>query len=165
MLTLIINVIHIPWITFLVLVVAFYFYYAYKDYYHASLFLTIISMCISTIGAGINTLFFYRMVYVIIGVTVVELSSRLAPYRLADGISEIVDEMEKLNQILEEESLKSLENKGDLNRIREATIYSAILSQKLCTKNKQYKSERIDYLIRTNTEFIIRLGYSILRQT
>lgn len=162
-LTVMINVIHIPWITFLILVAAFYLYYAYKDYYHASLFLTIISMCISTIGAGINTLFFYRMVYVIIGITVVELSSRLVPYRLADGMSEIVEEMERLNKILEEESLRSLENKEDLNRIRETTIYSAILSQKLYIKNEQYKSERIDYLIRTNREFVIRLGYSLLR--
>lgn len=165
MLTAIINGLHIRWLTFLILILAFYLYYAYKDYYHASLFLTVISMCLSTVGVGINTLFFYRMVYVILGVTIVELSSRLVPYRLADGISELVEEMEKLNWILEEESLKSLESKADFNRIREATICSAILSQKLSAKNEQYQSKRIDYLIRTNTEFVIRLGYSLLRQS
>lgn len=163
-LTILMNVIHIRWITLVILVAAFYLYYAYKDYYHASLFLTIISMCISSIGAGINTLFFYRIIYIIIGVTVVELSSRFIPYGLEDGISELVDQMEEINHILEEESLKSKQNQADLNRIREATIYSAILSQKLCLKNKDYQSDRIRFLINVNSEFVIRLSYNILIQ-
>ena len=85
------------------------------------------------------------------------------PYQLEDGINELVAEMERLNNILEKESLASLDGKANLNRIREATVYSAVLSQKLYLKNKQYKSEKVDYLIRTNAEFVIRLGHHILR--
>ena len=161
--TIILNVIRVHWITFALLVVAFYLYYAYKDYYHASLFLTIISMCISTVNAGINTLLFYRIIYVLLGVTVVGITSRFRPYRLEDGINELIIETEQLNSILEEESLLSIEGKADLNRIREAIIYSAVLCQKMYLKNKQYQNAKVDYLIHTNTEFVVRLGHRILR--
>ena len=161
--TIILNVIRVHWITFALLVVAFYLYYAYKDYYHASLFLTIISMCISTVNAGINTLLFYRIIYVLLGVTVVGITSRFIPYRLEDGINELIIETEQLNSILEEESLLSIEGKADLNRIREAIIYSAVLCQKMYLKNKQYQNAKVDYLIHTNTEFVVRLGHRILR--
>lgn len=162
--TIILNVIRVHWITFALLVVAFYLYYAYKDYYHASLFLTIISMCISTVNAGINTLLFYRIIYVLLGVTVVGITSRFIPYRLEDGINELIIETEQLNSILEEESILSIEGKADFNRIREAIIYSAVLCQKMYLKNKQYKNTKVDYLIRTNTEFVVRLGHRVLRE-
>ena len=125
--------------------------------------MTIISMCISTVNAGINQLFFYRVVYVTLGVVIVGLISKIKPYRLEDGIKELVNEIETLNHILEEESIKYVQEKADLDRIREAIIYSAVLCQKLYLKNKKYQDKEVEDLIRLNTEFVVRLGYSILR--
>lgn len=158
-----INVIHVQWVAIGVLVLAFYLIYAYKDYYHMSIFLTIISMSIASVSKGINALVVYRIMYVLLGAGIVELTSGLLPYKLEDGIYELVGEMERLNEILERESILSLEGKANLNRIREAVIYSAVLCQKLYLKNKQYKNEKVNYLISTNTEFVIRLGHSVLR--
>lgn len=159
----IINVIHVQWVAIGVLVLAFYLIYAYKDYYHMSIFLTIISMSIASVSKGINALVVYRIMYVLLGAGIVELTSGLLPYKLEDGIYDLVGEMERFNEILERESILSLEGKANLNRIREAVIYSAVLCQKLYLKNKQYKNEKVNYLISTNTEFVIRLGHSVLR--
>ena len=158
-----INVIHVQWVAIGVLVLAFYLIYAYKDYYHMSIFLTIISMSIASVSKGINVLVVYRIMYVLLGAGIVELTSGLLPYKLEDGIYELVGEMERLNEILERESILSLEGKANLNRIREAIIYSAVLCQKLYLKNKQYKNEKVNDLMSTNTEFVIRLGHSVLR--
>lgn len=158
-----INVVHVRWIALILLVIAFYLIYAYKDYYHMSLFLTIISMCVASVSKGMNALVFYRIIYVLLGAALVEIGSRFMPYKLEDGIYELVQEAERLNEILERESILSLEGKANYNRIREAIIYSAVLCQKLYLKNKQYKNEKVNYLISTNTEFVIRLGHSILR--
>ena len=162
-LTVILDLIPIKGVGIFILVLAFYLYYAYKDYYHTSIFLTVISMSIASVSMEMNALLAYRIVYVVLGVIITILTSRIMPYQLEDGINELVAEMERLNNILEKESLASLDGKANLNRIREATVYSAVLSQKLYLKNKQYKSEKVDYLIRTNAEFVIRLGHHILR--
>lgn len=160
---LLINVLHVRWVAIGVLILAFYLIYAYKDYYHMSIFLTIISMSIASVSKGINALVVYRIMYVLLGAGIVELTSRLRPYKLENGIYELVSETERLNEILERESILSREGKADLNRMREAIIYSAILCQKLYLKNKQYQDEKVNYLISTNTEFVIRLGHSVLR--
>ena len=160
---LIINVIHVRWVAIGVLILAFYLIYAYKDYYHMSIFLTIISMSIASVSKGINALVFYRIIYVLLGAGIVELTVGLRPYKLENGIYELVNETERLNEILERESILSLEGKESLNRVREAIIHSAVLCQKLYLKNKQYKDEKINDLIRINTEFVIRLGHSVLR--
>ena len=160
---LIINVIHVRWVAIGVLILAFYLIYAYKDYYHMSIFLTIISMSIASVSKGINALVFYRIIYVLLGAGIVELTVGLRPYKLENGIDELVARTEHLNEILERESILSLEGKESLDRVREAIIHSAVLCQKLYLKNKQYKDEKINDLISINTEFVIRLGHSILR--
>ena len=120
-------------------------------------------MSVSSFGTGMNTLVFYRIIYVLLGAGIVLTTSKLMPYRLEDGIEEMITEIEHLNEVLEKESLLSLEGKANRNRIREAIIYSAVLSQKLSMKNKQRHSERVQYLLTTNTEFAVRLGHCVLR--
>lgn len=159
----IIDIMHVNWMAFALLVIAFYLIYAYKDYYHMSIFLTIISMCVSSVSMEIHTLVFYRIIYVLIGAGIVILTSKIMPYQLEDGINELIEEITRLNEILEKESLLSLDGNANLNRMREAIIYSAVLCQKLEMKNRQYKSQKVHYLISTNTEFAIRLGHRILR--
>lgn len=161
--TVVLNIVKAEWFTFALVIVAFYLYYAYKDYYHASLFLTVISMCISTVNTGINALFFYRILYVLIGVTIVGVTSKIAPYKLEDGIKELVEEIKQLNQVLERETSLILQNEGDLNCIRETVIYSAVLCQKLYLRNKQYQDEKVNKLIRDNIESVVRLSYGVLK--
>ncbi|MBP3889010.1 MAG: FUSC family protein [Cellulosilyticum sp.] len=161
--TIVLNVVKLEWFIIGILIVSFYLYYAYKDYYHISLFLTIISMCISTVNAGINTLFFYRIIYVVIGVIVVGITSKLAPYRIEDGIKELIKEIQYVNQVLERENELIEQGEGDLNVIRENVIYSAVLCQKLYVRNKQYQDEKVIELIREHIESTIRLSYKVLR--
>lgn len=161
--TIVLNLIRVEWFTITLLIVAFYLYYAYKDYYHISFFLTVISMCFSTVNAGINTLFFYRVLYVLIGVATVGITSYLKPYRLEDGIKELMKEIKYINQELERESVLVSQGEGNLNAIREMIIYSAVLCQKLYLRNKQYQDETVTELIHRNMEFIAKLGYGILR--
>lgn len=160
--TIVLNVISETWFTFALLVCAFYLYYAYKDYYHASLFLTIISMCVSTANAGVNKLFFYRIVYVVVGVIIVGLVSRIKPYSLVNGVKDLMNDIERLNTILEEESKLSRKNEANLNMIREAIVFSAVLCQKLYLRNRVLKDEKIDQLIQLNTEFVVRIGHRLL---
>jgi len=164
-LAIILDIVRIKGLPLVLLIASFYLYHAYKDYYHTSLFLTIISMCVSTVSIGINTLLVYRVIYVLLGVTVVEITSRWMPYHLEDGIQELMLETERLNDILEEESILSLKGEADFNRIRQAIICSAILCQKLYVRNKAYKNKEVDELVRVNTEFIIRLGHRLLSKS
>lgn len=161
--TVVLNVISETWFTFTLLVIAFYLYYAYKDYYHASLFLTIISMCVSTAQASVNQLFVYRILYVIVGVAIVGLMSRIKPYCIENGISDLIDDIEQINKVLEKESKLSLEHKANLDTVREAIVYSAILCQKLYLRNRTFKDTKINTLIQVNTEFVVKLGYKLLR--
>lgn len=121
-------------------------------------------MCISTVNAGINTLFFYRIIYVVIGVIIVGITSKLAPYRIEDGIKELIKEIQYLNQALERESELIEQGQGDLNTIRENVIYSAVLCQKLYVRNKWYQDDKVIELIRNHIESTIRLSYKVLKK-
>lgn len=160
----IVDITQVDWITYILLIISFYMIYAYKDYYHFSLFMTIVSMCISAFDTNINVLVFYRIIYVVVGSTIVDLSSRIIPYKLEDGIEELVTKIKGLNQILEEERLSDLEESPTANRIRETIIYSAMLCQKLQLRNQSYKSQEIKELIQTNVDLAIHLGNSLLQR-
>lgn len=157
------NLIGTWWINVVLLIAGYYLIYAFKDYYRMSFFLTIVSMSLSTYGDNVNTLVFYRIIYVIVGATVAELSARLFPYKIEDGIKELVREIDKLNEVLEAQSIASLEGKENKHDIRDTIIHSAVLCQKLYLKNQSYKDSKITELININTEFCIRLGHKLLR--
>lgn len=159
----IVDITGVDWITYVLLITGFYMMYAYKDYYHFSLFMTIVSMCMSSFNTNINVLVFYRIIYVIVGSTIVDLSSRIVPYKLEDGIEELVEKAHHLNQILEAEYLKNPNEKTSANRIRETIIYSAMLCQKLQVKNERYQSQTVRELIQTNTDLAIHLGNRLLQ--
>lgn len=159
----VINIMGTWWINLILVISGYYLIYAFKDYYRISFFLTIVSMSLSAFGAGINNLVFYRIIYVIIGATVAELSARIVPYKIEDGIKELIREIDKLNEILERQSIASLEGKENKHAIRDAIIHSAIICQKLYMKNKSYKNEKVENIINLNTEFTIRLGHKLLQ--
>ena len=160
-----INGLHVRWVTIGVLILAFYLIYAYKDYYHMSIFLTIISMSVASVSKGINILVIYRIIYVLIGAGIVELISRLKPYKLEDGINELIEEIGRLDAIIKEEYQISLKEEADLDRIREAIIYLTILCQKLETKNKQYQSETVKRCVIESRKSAVSIGHSVLRNS
>ena len=161
----VINVIGTWWINLVLLIGGYYLLYAFNDYYRISFFLTIVSMSLSTFSSGVNALVFYRIIYVIIGATVAELSARLVPYKIEDGIRELIKEIDKLNVVLEQQSIASLEGKENEHYIRDTIIHSAVLCQKLYMRNESYKDPKVAAIINVNTEFAIRLGYKLLRNT
>lgn len=160
---LVVNLIGTWWINVVLLIAGYYLIYAFKDYYRMSFFLTVVSMSLSTFGSNVNTLVFYRIIYVIVGATVAELSARFFPYKIEDGIKELVREIDKLNEVLEAQSIASLEGKENKHDIRDTIIHSAVLCQKLYLRNQSYKDSKITELININTEFCIRLGHKLLR--
>lgn len=160
---LIINGVNYEGITIMILCLSFYLIYIFRDYYRMSLFLAMLSMCVSALSSSINVLVIYRVVYVLIGAGIVVLGSKFLPYHIEDGIKELVEELDKLNDILEEESIAGIQGRENVTRIRDAIIHSALLSQKLYTKNLQYKDAKISKMIALNNEFVIKLGYKVLR--
>ena len=161
----VINVIGTWWINLVLLIGGYYLIYAFNDYYRISFFLTIVSMSLSAFSGGVNVLVFYRIIYVIIGATVAELSARLVPYKIEDGIKELIKEIDKLNAVLEQQGIASLEGKENKHYIRDTIIHSAVLCQKLSMKNESYKDPKVATIINVNTEFAIRLGHKLLRNT
>ncbi len=161
----VVNLIGTWWINLILLIGGYYLIYAFRDYYRTSFFLTIVSMSLSAFGSHVNTLVFYRIIYVIVGATVAELSARLVPYKIEDGIEELIREIDKLNEVLEAQSLASLEGKENKHYIRDTIIHSAVLCQKLYLKNQSYKNPKVASIININTEFAIRLGHKLLRNT
>lgn len=161
----VINVIGTWWINLVLLIGGYYLIYAFNDYYRISFFLTIVSMSLSAFSSGVNVLVFYRIIYVIIGATVAELSARLVPYKIEDGIKELIKEIDKLNAVLEQQGIASLEGKENKHYIRDTIIHSAVLCQKLSMKNESYKDPKVATIINVNTEFAIRLGHKLLRNT
>lgn len=161
----IINIVDIEWISALLVVLGFYGVYTFKDYYRMSFFLTVISMCLSSFGTGINSLIFYRLIYLLVGIGIVELSARVKPFKLKDGINELVEKIDRLNTKLESEALRSLKHEENTHIIRETIIHSALLGQHLSIHNKAYKDEKITKLVEDNAEFVIRLGHQLLTQS
>ncbi|MBW6408669.1 FUSC family protein [Clostridium weizhouense] len=160
----IINLVNIRFITIIILIISLYLLYAFKEYYKISLFASIASICISSLSENINILLFYRVFYVIIGVTIVILINRVIfPYKLKEGIEELILKIDNLNTILINNSISILDGKENPNKIRDIIIHSTLLSEKLAIRNLNFNDEYIDRVVNINNEFIIQVGYRVLR--
>ncbi len=146
-----------------VFIINMYLLYLYKDYYHMSIFLTNVSMCVSAFGQNAGKLLVYRIIYVVIGALIVEIMSRIHTFKVEDGINELVEEAEKIHNILDEELELSKKGKANFNRVREEIVYSAVINQKLQLKNKQFNSDSVSALIKDNNKFAISLGHNLLK--
>lgn len=158
----IMNIDTTQWLSLLLFGVAFYGVYAFKDYYRISFFITILSMCLSSYSEGINSLIFYRLMYLIVGIVIVELVVRVKPYKLEDGIKELVGKIDSLVIKLEKQASLSFQGEENSHIIRETIIHSALLCEHLVIHNKSYQDDRINQLIDENTDFVVRLGYQLL---
>ena len=159
----VIHFFHTQWITILILVISLYLLYGFKEYYKISLFAAIASISISSLSVSLNKLLVYRIFYVIIGVIVVLLANKfIFPYRLKDGIMQLVEKILRYDQYLVDTSRQYLnKSKGD-NYIRDLIIHTTLLTQKLYLRNLQYRDDSIDEFIDKNNEFVVKIGYKVL---
>lgn len=150
-------------ITILILVISLYLLYGFKEYYKISLFAGMASICMSSLSVSLNKLLVYRIFYVIIGVGVVLFANKfIFPYRLKDGIGQLIKKILKYDEYLIDTSREYLnKSKGD-NYIRDLIIHITLLTQKLYLRNLQYKDDNLDKFIDKNNEFAVRIGYKIL---
>ena len=159
----VIHLFHTQWITILILVISLYLLYGFKEYYKISLFAAMASICISSLSVSLNKLLIYRIFYVIIGVIVVLLANKfIFPYRLKDGIMQLVNKILRYDEYLIDTSREYLnKSKGD-NYIRDLIIHTTLLTQKLYLRNLQYSDNSISEFIDKNNEFVVKVGYKVL---
>lgn len=158
-----INVVNSRAITLIILVVSLYLIYAFKEYYKISLFAAISSICIASLTENINVLIFYRIIYVLIGVVVVAIANRfIFPYRLKDGVEQLIEKIARLNKIIIEDSMEFLQRNKPIHEIRDLVIHSTLLCQKLYMRNLQYNDEEINRFIDINNKYVIEVGYKVL---
>ncbi|MGG7177768.1 FUSC family protein [Clostridium paraputrificum] len=158
-----INFINIRWVTVLILIISLYLLYGFKDYSKISLFAAVASICISSLTENINTLIFYRVSYVLVGVLVIILVNRyLFPYKLEYGIEDLKKKIIKLSNMLIGESIKNIARQKETNDIRDIIIHTTLLCHKLYLRNLKEKREEIDKFIDSNTNLVVEVGYKIL---
>ena len=159
----VIHLFHTQWVTILILVISLYLLYGFKEYYKISLFAAMASICMSSLSASLNKLLVYRIFYVIIGVMIVLLANKfIFPYRLKDGIIQLVKKVLKYDEYLVDTSREYLnKSKGD-NYIRDLIMHITLLTQKLYLRNLQYRDDNIAEFIDKNNEFVVKIGYKVL---
>ena len=97
------------------------------------------------------------------GVIIVLLANKyIFPYRLKDGIIQLVRKVLKYDEYLVDTSREYLnKSKGD-NYIRDLIIHTTLLTQKLYLRNLQYRDDNITEFIDKNNEFVVKIGYKVL---
>ena len=159
----VINIINVRYVTILILVLALYLLYGFKEYYKISLFAAIASICVASLTQSVNVLIFYRVIYVIAGVIIVYLANRfIFPYKIEKGVYHLIAKISRLNNRLIDDSKLFMERKINDSEIRDIIIHSTLLCQKLYLRNLQYKSEEVNEFISTNNKFVIEVGYRLL---
>ena len=150
-------------ITILILIISLYLLYGFKEYYKISLFAAIASICVSSLSVNINKLIFYRILYVIIGVGIVLLANKfIFPYKLRDGIEQLINKILQYDEYLIEHSRAYLNKTKEANSIRDLIIHITLLTQKLYLRNMQYGDENVEKFVDVNNEIIVRIGYKLL---
>ncbi|NFG25251.1 FUSC family protein [Clostridium botulinum] len=159
-----INLVNIKWITILILITSLYLLYGFKEYYKISLFASIASICIASLTENINVLLIYRVIYVIIGVAIVIIvNKKIFPYKLKDGIDELIIKIDKLNTMLINYSIAILNGTENPNKVRNIIIHSTLLCKKLEIRNMNFNDNNINRIANLNNEFVIQVGYRVLK--
>ncbi|NFT93834.1 FUSC family protein [Clostridium botulinum] len=159
-----INLVNIKWITILILIASLYLLYGFKEYYKISLFASIASICIASLTENINVLLIYRVIYVIIGVAIVIIvNKKVFPYKLKDGIDELIIKIDKLNTMLINYSIAILNGTENPNKVRNIIIHSTLLCEKLEIRNTNFNDNNINRIANLNNEFVVQVGYRVLK--
>lgn len=161
----IINIVNAKIFTIFILVCSVYLIYAFKEYYKLSLFAAIASICVSSISTNINELIILRVIYVLIGVGIVIIANKtIFPYRLKDGIRQLMSKIMRLNNIFTYDVLGYVTGKNNAHRVRDIIIHSTLLCQKLSLRNAQYNDDNVKKFIDINNRFIVEMGYLLLQE-
>lgn len=159
----VIHLVNTKWITIAILILSLYLLYGFKEYYRISLFAAMASICVSSLSVNINKLLLYRVLYVLIGVIVVLLANKfIFPYKLKDGISQLIKKILRYDEYLIDASRDYLNKSKGANSIRDLIIHITLLTQKLYLRNLQYGDEKIDEFVDENNELVVRVGYKVL---
>ncbi|MBN1066971.1 FUSC family protein [Clostridium botulinum] len=159
-----INLINIKLVTISILILSLYLLYGFKEYYKISLFASIASICIASLTENINVLLIYRVIYVIIGVAIVIIvNKKIFPYKLKEGIDELIIKIDKLNTMLINYSIAILNGTENPNKVRNIIIHSTLLCEKLEIRNTNFNDNNINRIVNLNNEFVIQVGYRVLR--
>ncbi|MBY7023951.1 MULTISPECIES: FUSC family protein [Clostridium] len=159
-----INLVNIKWITILILIASLYLLYGFKEYYKISLFASIASICIASLTENINVLLIYRVIYVIIGVAIVIIvNKKIFPYKLKDGIDELIIKIDKLNTMLINYSIAILNGTENPNKVRNIIIHSTLICEKLEIRNTNFNDNNINRIANLNNEFVVQVGYRVLK--
>ncbi|KFX58700.1 FUSC family protein [Clostridium botulinum] len=159
-----INLVNIKLVTISILIVSLYLLYGFKEYYKISLFASIASICIASLTENINVLLIYRVIYVIIGVAIVIIvNKKIFPYKLKEGIDELIIKIDKLNTMLISYSIAILNGTENPNKVRNIIIHSTLLCEKLEIRNTNFNDNNINRIANLNNEFVIQVGYRVLR--
>ncbi|NFI90759.1 FUSC family protein [Clostridium botulinum] len=159
-----INLVNIKLVTISILIVSLYLLYGFKEYYKISLFASIASICIASLTENINVLLIYRVIYVIIGVAIVIIvNKKIFPYKLKEGIDELIIKIDKLNTMLINYSIAILNGTENPNKVRNIIIHSTLLCEKLEIRNTNFNDNNINRIANLNNEFVIQVGYRVLR--
>lgn len=159
----VIHLFNEKWVTILILILSLYLLYGFKEYYKISLFAAIASICVSSLSVNINKLLFFRILYVVIGVIVVLFANKfIFPYKLKDGIVQLVKKILRYDEYLVNSSRDYLNESKGANSIRDLIIHITLLTQKLYLRNLQYGDENIFKFVDENNELVVRMGYKVL---
>ncbi|AOR24898.1 FUSC family protein [Clostridium taeniosporum] len=159
-----INIVNNSLLTILILILSLYLLYGFKDYSKISLFASIASICISSLTENIHVLLFYRIIYVIAGVVIaIIVNKNIFPYKLREGMNEIIAKIDKLNTKLINYSITILNGTENPNKVRDIIIHSTLLCGKLDIRNLNFNDEKIKRIVNINNEFVIQVGYRVLR--
>lgn len=159
----IINIVDNKFITILILICSLYLLYGFKEYYKISLFAAVASICVSSLTENINVLIFLRIIYVIDGVILVLVANKVIfPYRLKDGVRQLVKKIKLYNKYVIEDSRDYLNNNENINNIRDVIIHLMLLMQKLNLRNMQYGDDKINQFIDMNNYYLIKTSYDTL---
>ncbi|MEN8078316.1 FUSC family protein [Clostridioides difficile] len=159
----VIHLFNEKWVTILILILSLYLLYGFKEYYKISLFAAIASICVSSLSVNINKLLFFRILYVAIGVIVVLFANKfIFPYKLKDGIVQLVKKILRYDEYLVNSSRDYLNKSKGANSIRDLIIHITLLTQKLYLRNLQYGDENIFKFVDKNNELVVRMGYKVL---
>ena len=84
------------------------------------------------------------------------------PYKLRDGIEQLINKILQYDEYLIEHSRAYLNKTKEANSIRDLIIHITLLTQKLYLRNMQYGDENVEKFVDVNNEIIVRIGYKVL---
>lgn len=147
------SIFHI--IGYVVLIIAFYLIFVYKDYYHYSFYMTLISMTLASVDQSIEILLIYRIIYVLVGSLTVMIVYKIIPYHEHQGIQYLISRCEDM--------IERMKKEEDIELQREGILQCILLCRRLERENKQYQQPEIEKRIKSCELFCLEQGNKIIR--